>query len=100
MRIDRCAVGDRGTPPKARDAYFARLASREILDFDPVAVEALLDAHQSRIADRDFSYPILRRSRDLSAFLGTQASEMQVTALKDQKRCDDTNESTTGGRDR
>jgi hypothetical protein len=43
---------------------------------------------------------ILRRSRDVSAFLGTQASEMQVTALKDQKRCGGTNESTTGGRDR
>jgi integrase len=28
----------------------------------------------------------LRRSRDLSAFLGTQASEIQVTALKDQKK--------------
>jgi hypothetical protein len=41
----------------------------------------------------------LRHNRDLSAFLGTQASEMQVTALKDRKRCGDTNESTTGGRD-
>jgi hypothetical protein len=42
---------------------------------------------------------ILRRSSDLSALFGMQASEMQVTALKDHKRCGDTNERTTDGRD-